>query len=239
MRKMMCVLLMVLAVLACNTNEETVYKSDNLSIKKVGPHSYVHTSFLNTEQWGKVPCNGLLVLSDGKALVCDSPSEQAVAEELINWIENEKEAKIQAMVPTHFHVDCIGGAQAFINKRIPVLAYEKTQELLKDKNVAVRAVPGTFEMMIGGREVECRYFGAGHTIDNIVVAVPGDEVLFGGCLVKAAGAKKGNLEDANEAAWSGTVQKVAEAYPTVKTVIPGHGATGGKELLDYTITLFK
>jgi len=32
---------------------------------------------------------------------------------------------------------------------------------------------------------------------------------------------------------------VKEKYPKVKTVIPGHGQTGGIELLDYTINLFK
>lgn len=63
--------------------------------------------------------------------------------------------------------------------------------------------------------------------------------MFGGCLIKEINASKGYLGDANVQAWAATVKKVKKAYPNVKTVIPGHGEIGGKELLDYTITLFK
>ncbi len=63
--------------------------------------------------------------------------------------------------------------------------------------------------------------------------------MFGGCLIKESGAGKGNLEDANTTDWSLTVTKLKEKYPTTKTVIPGHGKSGGTELLDYTIQLFQ
>jgi metallo-beta-lactamase class B len=57
-------------------------------------------------------------------------------------------------------------------------------------------------------------------------------------LIKAVGAGKGNLEDANVAVWSETVGKLKRTYPEAKIVIPGHGKTGGTELFDYTIKLF-
>jgi len=47
------------------------------------------------------------------------------------------------------------------------------------------------------------------------------------------------LGDANAKEWSATVAKIKVEKPEVKIVIPGHGKTGGKELLDYTINLFK
>jgi metallo-beta-lactamase class B len=47
------------------------------------------------------------------------------------------------------------------------------------------------------------------------------------------------LGDANIAQWSNTVERIKEQYPNIKIVIPGHGAIGGKDLLDYTIQLFK
>lgn len=52
-------------------------------------------------------------------------------------------------------------------------------------------------------------------------------------------ASKGYLGDAVVNEWSATVTKIKEAYPDVRSVEPGHGATGGSELLDYTISLFK
>ena len=63
--------------------------------------------------------------------------------------------------------------------------------------------------------------------------------MFGGCLIKELDATKGYLGDANVAAWSNTVEKVKNAYPNVKIIIPGHGNYGDKKLLDYTINLFK
>ena len=58
-------------------------------------------------------------------------------------------------------------------------------------------------------------------------------------MIKSQGASKGNLEDANTAQWSQTVRNVKAKFPSVKKVIPGHGDSGGVELLDYTIELFE
>jgi metallo-beta-lactamase class B len=58
-------------------------------------------------------------------------------------------------------------------------------------------------------------------------------------LIKELEATKGYLGDANIAQWSNTVERIKEQYPNIKIVIPGHGAIGGKDLLDYTIQLFK
>jgi ketosteroid isomerase-like protein len=57
--------------------------------------------------------------------------------------------------------------------------------------------------------------------------------------VKSVGASKGNLADANEAAWSSSARFLKEKFPIIKTVVPGHGKYGGKELIDYTTTLFR
>ena len=43
---------------------------------------------------------------------------------------------------------------------------------------------------IGSIEVENRFFGGGHTEDNIVSYVKADQVLFGGCMIKSLNAPK-------------------------------------------------
>ena len=63
-------------------------------------------------------------------------------------------------------------------------------------------------------------------------------MLFGGCLIKAQGAGKGNLADADVEAWPVTVKSVKERFKHAHTVVPGHGKHGGTDLLDYTITKF-
>lgn len=93
--------------------------------------------------------------------------------------------------------------------------------------------------MAGSERVLLRHFGEGHTVDNVVGYFTKEDVLFGGCLVKEIDASKGYLGDANVDEWSATVERVKQAYPRVKIVVPGHGQCGDRRLLDYTIGLFK
>ncbi len=94
-------------------------------------------------------------------------------------------------------------------------------------------------LKVGNENIIAKFFGEGHTKDNIVGYFPGDNILFGGCLIKEINATKGFLGDANIAAWSATVEKVKKEYAAAKIIIPGHGAYGNTKLLDYTIKLFK
>jgi metallo-beta-lactamase class B len=94
-------------------------------------------------------------------------------------------------------------------------------------------------LLVGGKEVQLRFFGEGHTRDNVVAYFPSEQILFGGCLIKEIDASKGFLGDANVGAWSATVEKIQSAYPDVKHVVPGHGAVGDAKLLEYTRQLFK
>ena len=86
--------------------------------------------------------------------------------------------------------------------------------------------------------IEVFYPGAGHTPDNVVVAVPRAGILFGGCLIRPAGAQNlGNTTDADVAAWADSVRAAAARYPAARLVVPSHGVPGGRGLLDHTIAL--
>lgn len=226
---------------SCKRDQHELYdfKSERLSIVKVGEHTFMHTSYLQTEQYGDVPCNGMIYINGNVAIVFDTPVNDAASIELINWLEDYT---IKAVIATHFHVDCLGGLGAFHKKNIPSFALDKTIELAH-KNEAAYLPQNEFEkeqlFKIGTELVIARYFGEGHTPDNVVGYIPSEEILFGGCLLKAQGAPTGNLADANVAEWSQTVEKVKSTYPNIKIVIPGHGTQGNEELLDYTINLFK
>ena len=93
---------------------------------------------------------------------------------------------------------------------------------------------------LGNTPIVLAYHGGGHTVDNIVAWLPEQHILFGGCLVKAAGAKNlGNTKEADLAAWPETLQRVLDAFPEAEIVVPGHGPYGGKELIFHTIDLCK
>ncbi|MBN3521934.1 subclass B1 metallo-beta-lactamase [Algoriphagus lutimaris] len=217
-----------------------IYESETLQIEQIAPHTFVHTSYLNTDDFGKVSCNGMMVINQNEALVFDTPANGEASDELINWLENEQKVKVKAVVATHFHWDCLGGLNEFHNKGIPSYASEKNIELAKKAAYPIpeNGFKNKLKLQVGNQKVTNQYLGEGHTKDNFVAYVPSDQVIFGGCMIKTLGAGNGNLEDANVPSWPETVKKVKSTFPKTQIVIPGHGKIGGVELLDYTIELF-
>ena len=225
------------------SNDSTiVYQTSNLVIKKISDHVYLHISYLNTDEFGKVGCNGMLVISDGEGVVFDSPTNNQSSKELIQFVNRKLMSDIKAFVPTHFHQDCVGGLEEFQNNYIPTYASKQTLALLKKNGqtftLPVKSFNRNLNLNIGNYKVYAEYFGQGHTKDNIIGYFPLEDVIFGGCLIKEIGAGKGYLGDANSQQWSKTVEKIKSKYPHVKLVIPGHGQLGGSDLIDYTINLF-
>ncbi|MEN2282420.1 subclass B1 metallo-beta-lactamase [Algoriphagus sp. SE2] len=217
-----------------------VYKSETLQIEQISDNTFVHISYLNTDDFGKVACNGMIVINAGDALVFDTPANEEASLELIDWLENDQQAKVKGVVATHFHWDCLGGLNEFHSKGIPSYASAKTIDLAKSAGYPVPEISFKKKLNLeaGGIKIVNQFLGEGHTKDNFVSYVHSDKVIFGGCMIKAIGAGNGNLEDANVSAWPSTVSKVKSKFPETRIVIPGHGKIGGVELLDYTIELF-
>ena len=218
-----------------------VYQSDGLTIAQLTESVYVHTSFLRSDEYGKVPCNGMIVASDNEAVIFDTPPDGRSSAELISWLQENRHYKINGVIATHFHEDCVGGLDEFHKNTIATYATTKTIELVKEHgfDVPSNGFKDSLTLIAGGKKVHARFFGEGHTRDNIVGYFPADKVLFGGCLIKELDASKGNLADANVHDWSATVSKLKRTYPDVDIVIPGHGSAGNRALLDYTIKLFQ
>lgn len=221
--------------------KKTFYKSETLTIEKLTEHTLLHISYLNTNDFGKVACNGMIVIDNGEALIFDTPANDNTSKELIDWAENNLNCKVRGVIVTHFHTDCLGGLAEFHNRQIPSYATNKTIALAKSHNWTLPQNGFDVELVtqVGRKKVLNKYFGEGHTQDNIVSFFATEKVLFGGCLIKAIDAGNGNLEDANVNDWSTTVKKIKNEFPKAKVIIPGHGKTGGQELLDYTIKLFE
>lgn len=228
------------SVLSFGQVKSIVYNSETLQIEQISPNTYVHISYLNTDDFGRVPCNGMLVIDEGEALVFDTPANAEASIELINWLENNQKSKVKGVVATHFHWDCLGGLNEFHSRNIPSYASSKTIELAKAAGYPIpeNSFKEKMNLQAGDIEVINQFLGEGHTKDNFVAYVPSDKVIFGGCMIKELGAGNGNLEDANLAEWSATVRKVKSTFPETLLVIPGHGKIGGTELLDYTIEMF-
>ena len=218
------------------------YKSDTINITQVSTHVWQHTSFLQTETFGNVPCNGAIIVNDGKAIVFDTPTNDKASKQLIKWVQSELKSEIIAAVPTHFHEDCLGGLHQFHTANVESYALDVTMELAKSQNIKTlpkNEFSSSKEFQLGNKKVIVSFLGEGHTKDNIVAYFPEDKALFGGCLLKSLNASKGYLGDANVKEWSNTIQKIKNTYPQIEIVIPGHGKSGDSELLEYTQQLFQ
>ena len=64
-----------------------VYKSADLIIFQIAENSFQHISFLQTNDFGNVPCNGLVVRNNNEAIIFDTPTNDKSAEELIKWVK--------------------------------------------------------------------------------------------------------------------------------------------------------
>lgn len=218
-----------------------IYKTSELIITQISKNSFIHTSYLQTNDFGNVPCNGLIVRDSNEAIIFDTPTNDKSAKELIKWVKEKLNCKLNAVIPTHFHVDCLGGLKAFHYENIPSYANLKTVELAKENKYETpkNSFEDSIILKVGKENIIIKFFGQGHTIDNVIGYFPSENVMFGGCLIKELNAGKGYVGDANLAEWSNTVENVKAQYPNVKIVVPGHGDYGDKKLLDYTIKLFK
>ncbi|MEP2024402.1 MAG: subclass B1 metallo-beta-lactamase [Reichenbachiella sp.] len=225
----------------CTTKEiSKIYHSESLIIKQLSDHSYQHISYLQTDDYGKVACNGMIVVDNHEAIIFDTPAENEVSEELITWVEYELTSKVVAIVPTHFHSDCLGGLATFHERQIQSIAHNKTIQLLDSTAVIPwQGFDDFINLTVGQQEVIVDFVGKGHTTDNVIAYFPSEQILFGGCLIKSLKAGKGYLGDANLEEWSDTVEKIKSKYLEIKTVIPGHGEAGGTELLNKTIEMFQ
>ena len=240
LKKITLLFIIVVFTSCAQESSRDLYKSEDLVIQKISNHTFLHISYLDTEEYGRVPCNGALFIKEGEAIVLDTPANKEASVELIQWIEDENKASIKGVIATHFHEDCLGGLTTFHDKAIPSYANRQTLSLAKSRGFSLpqNGFDENLELIIGNQKVMTVFLGEGHTSDNIVCYIPSEKVLFGGCLIKAIGAGKGNLDDANVDEWSETVKKVKARFAEAEYVIPGHGKMGGVELLDYTIEKF-
>lgn len=219
---------------------KTIVINKELSIRQLSQHSYVHISFTDSKEWGRFSSNGLIFVNNGKAILVDTPMEERLTSDLVDWIRDYLKVEITAFVPTHWHDDCVGGISYLQSQNIKSYANKLTIEALLNKKKAVpdSAFADSLVLKLDNKQLIAKYFGAGHTHDNIVVWSPSDKVLFGGCMVKELKSQGlGNIADANLEKWPHTLKRVLEAYSDARFVIPGHGEVGNTDLLIHSVNL--
>lgn len=223
------------------TAQSTIKITEDLELIKLTPDVYIHKSYATTETYGRFSCNGILYTRLGKGYLFDTPMDETQTAQLLDWIEDSLKIKLEGVIANHFHEDCVGGLAEAHSRGIPSYGTRLTQKLARadSVNVPQKTLRKKHILKLEDRKIICYYPGPAHTKDNIVTWFPAEKMLFGGCMLKSLKSGKGNLADAVIAQWSQTIRKVKETFPEIQIAVPGHGAYGNIELLDYTIEMFE
>jgi metallo-beta-lactamase class B len=219
--------------------DNTLIVDDDIQLRHLKDSIYVHVTWNRFNNY-RFSSNGLIVIKDGQALMVDTPMNNEQTEKLAHFIQDSLNAKLTKLIVGHFHDDCIGGLDYLHNIGVQSISNLKTINKCKEMGLPVptKSFTDSLTLDFNGEQIDCHFFGAGHSFDNIIVWMPTKKILFGGCLVKSINSKGlGNLSDAVVSDWDLTIKKIMVRYPDIKTVIPGHGNYSGSELLSHTIDL--
>ncbi|HEX9977050.1 MAG TPA: MBL fold metallo-hydrolase [Acidimicrobiia bacterium] len=183
---------------------------------------------------------GVVVGEDG-LVVIDSRANHVQGRELARDLEVFG-LPVKWLINTHHHWDHTFGNAMFGSAAI--WGHTRCAEVLRTGGEAMRAMvremapdhAGAFDEVVitppeftfssevtaafGGRQVEMRHIGRGHTDNDIVIVVPDAAVVFAGDLVEQGAPPSFN--DAFPLEWPDTDAALLELVGGV--VVPGHGA---------------
>ncbi len=227
-------------------SDSTVYKKISIDtaieVKQINPNIWQHISYKETEKYGRVPANGLVLVDGKEALIIDTPWNDAQTTILIDWIQQKFKTNKLIVLPTHWHEDCMGGLAAAHKRGAESYAQELTLKLAAEKKLPIPKHSFSESTIIkcGSISIEAYFPGAGHALDNIVAWLPEQKILFAGCITKSIHARGlGFTKDGDLKTWPSSLKKVLNRYPDAKLVFPGHGSAGSLDLLRHTIGLLK
>lgn len=214
-----------------------IHLSEDLELIRLSDHAYVHVSWENSPTFGRFSSNGLIYLQNDKAFLLDTPATDSLTRVLVDYVADSLKAIIKGFVPNHWHSDCMGGLKYLQSIGVESYANQMTIVMARSKGLAVpsHGFRDSLSLQLNGHQIHCYYLGAAHSMDNIVVWMPSEKILFAGCMAKESAAKgMGNTVDGDLAAWPKTIDKVMSKFPLAQIVIPGHGRIGGQEILKHT-----
>ena len=202
-----------------------------------------------------------LILGRGEVLIVDTRSSPSQARELLAEVQQVTRDPITVVVNTHWHWDHAFGNSAL--RPAVIWGHERCRDrLLLEGEMQRREVIGDIvgeqpdlaveletlpidppdrtltiaaDVEVGGRRVELRYLGRGHTNHDVVVDVPDADVLFAGDLLENASAPW--FGDGYPIDWPATVERL---LPLARgSVVPGHGPVADRVFVKTSLTAFR
>ena len=238
--KYLCLLLLLLVISPVCQAQDVIRISDDLELVRISDNAYIHVSRSDLPDYGRVSANGLIFIEGNKAYLFDTPWNDSLTCILMSYLEAQMKLKIEGFIPNHWHDDCIGGLGCIKSHGIKSYANQLTVDIARSKGLPVpdEGFTDSLTLRLGDKVIYCWFPGAAHTMDNITVWIPSEKILFPGCICKSLDSRNlGNTADGDITNYAETVDRIIGRYKDVQTVIPGHGSSGGPELLIHTRAL--
>ena len=176
-----------------------------------------------------------VVAGDDALLVVDTRAALDQGRELAVHVREVSDLPVRAVLNTHAHFDHVRGNGAFPGAA--VVAHAATLATLEagmpeddapgPPGAGEHVLPDTvfahrWRLDLGGRVVEARHLGCGHTDGDAVLLVPDADVLYAGDLVEESGPPAFG-PDCWPLDWGPSLERLAALLDPVTTVVPGHG----------------
>jgi glyoxylase-like metal-dependent hydrolase (beta-lactamase superfamily II) len=199
-------------------------------MEKVSPNIYVVM-----QDGGNV---AVMPTTEGVVVVDDKFAQDAP--QIMAKIKSVSDKPVKYVLNTHQHGDHTGGNEAMMAAGAEILIQKNARA-----NMVTGKQPGlpqiTFsneaQVFVGGKEVEARYLGRGHTNGDAVIYFPSERVLHTGDLFVTGGApfcdtsNGGSIKE-----WDATIERMLQI--DFDTVIPGHGPVAKKaDLVKWMTTI--
>ena len=213
-----------------------------VTLSKVGDKTWVHTTNYTLPGQNPIPSNGLVYIDGDEVTLIDGAWGELATLSLIEKVKAETGLPVTKMIVTHHHADRTAGVDAAEYVGVEIITHPDTPALAArsgwpapNTSVAALLNPGS-RTKVG--TVEVAYPGPGHAVDNLVVYIPSEKILYGGCAVRGAGTKSlGNIRDADLETWPKSLQWTKSTYKDAVLVVPGHGKGSTLSLIDGTLKL--
>ena len=203
--------------------------------------------------------NIVAVLGDDGVLIVDTRISHRQADEIRADLRALSPLPVRAVVNTHGHNDHAFGNHRF--RPAPIWGHVRCADMVRDTGAAQIArvsinmpeladdlaavvldppdrtfeTDAVVEWDAGGRRVELRYLGRGHTDNDIVVVIPDADVLLAGDLLENDATPY--FGDGYPLEWPATVERMVDL--ATGAVVPGHGSVGDRGFVVRQMTEFR
>ena len=224
-------------------------------VRQLAPNIYAYIQDKATWYWS----NAGFVVGKDYVVVVDSLATVGLTRRFRNEIEKITDKPIRYLINTHHHGDHTYGNHVFAGATIISHDHcrrELTGARMMDPNllntlfpefdfrgIAVTPAHITFDkqltLRMDGREVRLLHFGPGHTIDDIIVYLPDEGIIFAGDFIFLYSTPLGM-----EGSFGGWLENLdAMSKLGAQTYVPGHGPVCGvaglKLCRDYLVLVWR